>query len=367
MKVKSVLASRAFVVSVIVGGCLLRIVQYLSGRSLWLDEAMISLNIIDQPFRQLFGALYYGQGAPPAWLFIERFAVDIFGSSEDALRLEPLLAGLASLPLFFLFARRFLGPAGAAAALCLFAVLNGPIIYSSEVKQYSDDVFFTLAVLTAVLVTVDRGFTRRWTIGLAVIGAVAMWFSHPVVFVLAGAGLTMIVQAVLTRDWGRLSRVLAVSATWAVSLGLVYLVNLRHIPRSSVTYYLPLPVSPHDLVAIARSFEELLGRVVSSPAASSRLHRGRSGAPRCDLALAALSAACVPVDNAGCGCGCSVGSRALPLGRTVHPFPGPSFAASRHFGCQGNRGSPNGDRFRGGCRPRLVHRRTVVCSRPAAS
>ena len=152
-----------------------------------------------------------------------------------------------------------MGPAGAAAALCLFAVLNGPIIYSSEVKQYSDDVFFTLAVLTAVLVTVDRGFTRRWTIGLAVIGAVAMWFSHPVVFVLAGPGLTMIVQAVLTRDWGRLSRVLAVSATWAVSLGLVYLVNLRHIPRrDSVTYYLPLPVSPHDLVAIARSFLELL-------------------------------------------------------------------------------------------------------------
>ncbi len=258
------LGSTAFVALVVAVGALFRIVQFLSGRSLWLDEALLSLNIIHQPFSRLFGTLDYVQGAPPGFLLFDRLAVDAFGSSEAALRLVPLLAGLASLPLFFLVAKQVLPPAGAGAALVLFAALDGPIIYSSEVKQYSSDICFTLAVLAAGLAAADRKLTRRRTIGLAAVGAVAVWFSHPVTFVLAGIGVSLLVPAVLARDRARLERLAPVFAIWAASFAGVYLVNIRHLPKGLGTYFLVIPpTSGQDVTTAARSFEGLVAGELS--------------------------------------------------------------------------------------------------------
>src|SRR5215208_6687635 len=102
-------------------GALLRIRQYLTGRSLWVDEAMLALNIVNRNFGGMFQPLDYDQGAPIGFLLIEKLFNSLLGKNEFALRLFPLLVGLLSLWLFHLLLRRVTNKAGLFTALALFA------------------------------------------------------------------------------------------------------------------------------------------------------------------------------------------------------------------------------------------------------
>ena len=325
------LGSRWFVAGVIFFGAALRIAQYLSGRSLWLDEALISLNIIHRPFPQLFGTLYYAQGAPSGFLVLERLAVDTFGSSEAALRLVPLLAGIAALPLFFIVARQLLGRAGAGAALVLFAAFEGPVIYSSDVKQYSGDVCLTLAVTAAGLALVDRPLRRRALIGLALLGVAAVWFSHAVVFVLAGVLLSLVLGAASAGDRRRVGQLLVVGATWAVSFAVVYVVNISRLPKGLGTYFLPISATSSGLGAIRRALEEFVQGELSPPAAdSARPRRGRpdGGGHRDDRATKpdqAVHSRCPRDPDGAC-----LRSRPLPVGRAIHALSAPARPTAGH-------------------------------------
>jgi hypothetical protein len=81
-------------------GALLRLVQYLRNRSLWLDESSLALNILHRSYSGLLEPLDYHQGAPVGFLMLEKLAVRSLGAGEYALRLAPLVAGLVSLFLF---------------------------------------------------------------------------------------------------------------------------------------------------------------------------------------------------------------------------------------------------------------------------
>ena len=106
-------AYRLSVVILVALGVALRVREYASDRSLWLDESWLALNIVDRPLAQLFGDLSFNQAAPPGFLLIERTSVALFGPTEYALRLFPLLCGIAALPLFARFAQSLLRPPGA--------------------------------------------------------------------------------------------------------------------------------------------------------------------------------------------------------------------------------------------------------------
>src|SRR3984893_4310451 len=127
---ESVLSSPTkFERTIMVFGALLRLTQFLSNRSLWLDEAKLALNIVNRSFVQLCEPLDYGQGAPVGFLMLERSAVHLFGSGEYALRLFPFLSGMISLLLFYQLAKQSV-PRAAPIAMGLFAT-SAPLIYYS--------------------------------------------------------------------------------------------------------------------------------------------------------------------------------------------------------------------------------------------
>ncbi|MCI0553542.1 MAG: hypothetical protein L0287_21560, partial [Anaerolineae bacterium] len=104
---------------ILLAGFLLRLRQYLTGRSLWLDEAMLALNIVNRDFIDLFKPLDYDQGAPIGFLLFEKTFSLILGRNEFSLRLFPFLVGVASLWLFYLLLKRTTHGAGLLIALAL--------------------------------------------------------------------------------------------------------------------------------------------------------------------------------------------------------------------------------------------------------
>ena len=232
-------------------GCLLRVAQYRLNRSLWMDEAYLSLNILQRSFAGLRRALDYHQGAPLGFLLLEKSAVHLWGGSEYVLRLFPLLAGIASVFLFYQLAGKILSARAIPVATGLFAISPSLIYYSSEVKQYSSDA--AIAILLYCLMI--EGSKSEWKVGrcsalAALVGAIAIWMSHSSVFVLVvwviGASL-FLSRWCCARIGPRLARVSAVGLCWMASLAVCYLVALRKLSADGdlLSYwkanFMPLP------------------------------------------------------------------------------------------------------------------------------
>lgn len=214
-------------------GVALRARAFFADRSLWMDEAMLALNIRGRDFATLCRPLEYDQGAPVGFLWLERLSLLTFGTNELALRLLPFLASLATLALAYRFCRANLGGWGAAVGLSVLAVIPGLISYSGEAKQYSFDVAAGVLVLTLAADVLRLGLSPRRAAVLVVAGVVAVWLSHPVVFVLAGAGTTIIVKELVNRRPSSAFLAMGAAACWLVSFGAHYALSLKDLQSNS--------------------------------------------------------------------------------------------------------------------------------------
>ena len=221
------------VVLLLVIGVLLRLRQYLTGRSLWADEAMLALNIVERDFAGMFRPLDYDQGAPIGFLLVEKLFHSLLGKHEFVLRLLPLLAGLASLWLFYLLLKRMVGRTGLLVALGLFAFNPRLIYYSSEVKQYIVDVVVTLILLLVAAPVFRASVRQKDFIRLAVAGLVALWFSHPALFVLAGIGLALLILTLQRRDVASLRWVLGIGILWILDIAFLYFLILNDLSQNA--------------------------------------------------------------------------------------------------------------------------------------
>src|SRR5512137_577512 len=107
-KFKSALITTLFVAACLIG-LFLRIYFYAINRSLWFDEAELARNLVSRSFLDLLKPLASNQGAPIGFLLLEKVVVTLLGSRDYILRLIPLLAGLASIPLVYSVAKQYGG------------------------------------------------------------------------------------------------------------------------------------------------------------------------------------------------------------------------------------------------------------------
>lgn len=238
-------------------GVSLRLWAYASNTSLWLDEILLTRNIFDLPLGQLLTQpLLLDQVAPRGFLLVERLAVTTLGQNEFALRLFPFVCGVAGVMLFRRLAERVLTGAAPAFSLLLFAISIPFIKAGAEVKQYELDI---TAAIGLTLLALDLGegeaSTRRLLL-IGIVGFVVVWFSQASVLVMAGLGLGVAVDCVISRDRRTARALVFTIPLWAVASLVAVVVSLRGLTPTTrefmddfwATGFFPLPLrSPADL------------------------------------------------------------------------------------------------------------------------
>lgn len=226
--------SNALLIGIVLVSFTTRFTMYLSGRSFWIDEAMLVLNITDRSFVGLFHQLDYHQGAPIGFLLVEKLVITYFGDTEYAFRLFPLICGGLSVLLFYKLAKYCIETQFIPIALFLFAISSYLIYYSSEVKQYSCDVTITILLYILILNFQSKKCSWRQVIYLGLVGAISIWFSHPATLILAGLGSWLILQGLMARDRLLISQILVACAVWMCSFLGLYHLSLSHIAQDMV-------------------------------------------------------------------------------------------------------------------------------------
>lgn len=247
-------------------GTLVRLLQYLSNRSIWADEAVLALNIVNRSYAQLTQPLDYEQGAPIGFLILEKTAINLFGNNEYALRLVPLIAGIGSLFLFYQLAKQLIPKPAIPIALALFASLPHLVYYSSEVKQYSSDVAIALLLFLLLLPLIQQKLERPQLIKFSLIGAIAIWYSHPAIFILAGIGLTSVILTLRQQQLEKIKPLSIIFSSWLLSFILFYWLSLSKLAADEdliTSWSKAFPSSPFDLIwlldALGKFFYRPLG------------------------------------------------------------------------------------------------------------
>jgi hypothetical protein len=231
---------------IVLAGATFRIRQYATNQSLWMDEAMIALNVLERSFAGLLAPLDMNQAAPPGFLFVEKALSKLFGASEFVLRAYPLLCSVASLVLGAVVALRTTGQVGACVSVGLLATCGALITHSTEAKQYSSDAAVSLILLALALRARSERLRAPALLVLGGVGAVVVWFSHPAIFVVAGICLYLVVLHGREAPAAP-SRLLLVFVPVAVSFAALYALNLSHGARSEYLhhywrdYFAPFP------------------------------------------------------------------------------------------------------------------------------
>jgi Dolichyl-phosphate-mannose-protein mannosyltransferase len=207
-------------------GILVRLIQYINNRSLWDDEASIAINIVNRSYLGLINSLERNQAAPPGFLWIEKFFVQLLGNNEFALRLFPLIAGLISLFVFYKLAIRYTSELAVPIAIALFSCLRYTLYYATEVKQYSSDIMVTLLAFWLLISLRYKILGKKQILFLSILGSIFIWLSHPAIFSLSGLELSFLLIARKKRRLNIILNRLPIYITWLLSFALLYFLSI---------------------------------------------------------------------------------------------------------------------------------------------
>ena len=236
-------------------GIAIRLYFFLRNPALWLDEATLSLNIINRNYLELLKPLDTLQVAPIGFLLLVKLLTVIFGTSEYMLRLLPFIAGISSIPLFYLLAKKITNKHIALIGLSFFILGRALIYYSFEVKQYSLDVF--VFIFCFLVFQPKEKFTQNYVISLiyGLLGAITIWFSHIAIFVLTSIGLWIVFLIICEKSWKNLVSFFLMVGIWVISFAINYFFFLRSHSHealqqtafASFDFFPPFPISSENI------------------------------------------------------------------------------------------------------------------------
>jgi 4-amino-4-deoxy-L-arabinose transferase-like glycosyltransferase len=249
-------ALKIFACLIIALGITLRIAVYLQNRNLFIDEANLARNIYERGFLELLRPLSYEQYAPPVFLWILKICSLLFGFSEYALKIYPLLAGVGTLFVLYQILKEMTSFKSMWYPLFLLATTFMFVKFSTELKQHGCDM---LVVLLLVLLTLKTDILntrhRKFIILWCIVGSVAIWISMPSVFMLAGVGISYMFTAIRQKDAKKIISVVIVGAVWIVQFLFYYLAILKQQANSD---YLQTTLSDYFIYLIPNGKEQLM-------------------------------------------------------------------------------------------------------------
>jgi hypothetical protein len=209
----------------VAGGLFLRAWHYAADHTVWYDESVLLVNVMEKDFTGLLGPLHHAVAAPPLFVWLLKSIHLTAGDVTYAWRAVPFVFSVAGLLLTVPLARRVLGPAAAAAAVGLVAVSDGAIWLGCCVKPYAGDAAIVTALLLFLKASDQWPVTRRLLL-LAAVSPLLICVSYTAMFAV-GAVLLALTPAV----WRERSRAwlpwVAAAMTVAATLAVLYFGPMR--------------------------------------------------------------------------------------------------------------------------------------------
>jgi len=243
---KDLPARRSFTPFILTIGVALRLNHYFDNRALWLDEAQRALNVMQRSLGEICRAYQFTAPDTIGSAFLSKLLISIFGNHEYILRFFPLVAGIASLFLFYRIVKKIVTPQAIPVALTLFAILDPLVYYTAENKHYSVELFFVLCLYNLIH---DYEFKTKKSLNplaLAAFGAVCVWFGFAPIFVLSSIVLCAVVFYLLNQQKALALKLLSFQWIWFISFCVVYQLWLnvsRHLGLEKMWNY-AFPADP---------------------------------------------------------------------------------------------------------------------------
>lgn len=210
-------------------GAVLRVWKFLERPGLWVDEAMVAINIGGRSFAGLVSPLDFTQLAPVPWLWLEKLVVLLGGMHELALRSPALIAGLCLPWLVWRAGTHLIGENGALVATALVATGSSLIFFSAETKPYATDAATAALLLFLAGRCLTKPLDDRSLHTLGAVGLGAMLFSFPAVFTLGAIGIALLARAILARQTRSAVTIGAWGGAWLLAFVLPQLTVYREM------------------------------------------------------------------------------------------------------------------------------------------
>jgi hypothetical protein len=278
--------------------------------SIWTDEAWVANSILAPSWKEMFYYPRWLQSSPSLFLALDRLLTKVFGPSEPALRLLPLIAGLLAIPVLAIALRRLFSPAAALLGTSLIIVNVWAAKYPQQVKQYGSDLL--ASALLCLLITRYCQRPDRRNFALLVGGFFVISFlANTALFM----GPSVIAAVALERLWQpstylRVRRLVIVVSSCGLCVALNYLIFIR--PNSGPNLVESWAVSclnPSHPLASARDLFHSFGALLVPELFPVMLHLGAA------MVLMIVAGAAIAV------IGCARGSRSSVVVLLLGPLP----------------------------------------------